>query len=385
MPLSQTPSNITQDLSYLTATAIVNEIPGSLNFLDSLLFPRSTEEVLMTEDFEVIVVSDDRSMMPFIKPGTRAPASTGIDYTIGTYKTPMIAEARPMPIDELLLRRRPGTSHYAGSHMTTATRQHIAREFSKLRRHWENRNEWMAAELIKNRALTYSVDDQDSFTIEYPFEAATQFTLAAGGGWNELTYVSGSLDDESAAATDPQLAFNEAALLMNEHARVAPTVCLMGKNASLSFLNHPKTLAKLDARNLDTGSLTFMRQFDQGGARFLGTFVGGVQCWEYTGKLVLDSGSSDFLLDEDSAYWIHVGPLAEFQKVYGVIPNWKLSLGRRKPTTFAAFGNIRAVPARIFADVIADDHGNSLEGQMYSRPLPVLRRPNVIASATVIL
>lgn len=401
MPIGQIPVGDLSERSYITATRIVNEIPPALSFLDPLLFGDGIAEqsVLTTEDFEIVTVSDDKTMAPFIQPGTRPPAAQGIGYTVKHVSTPMLADARNFPVAEMLLRRRPGVSHYASAQATAAGQAHMVEEFSKLTRRLDNRQEWMAAQLL-DRSLSYSnagtsgAEGQGTaaFDINYGADPKTELTLSVG--WDDLQFTStstsdnvgGLLRDSSVYQSHPSWCFQLAGRVMNELVRVTPTHCIMGVEAAAAFMTHPGVRAELDTTNYEVGALQQLaNSMDVNGARYLGRYQ-GVQCWEYAGQLQgeTDGSASSFLVAAGKVYFIHVGPQAEFQRVHGLIPNWKLSFGSQGPTSMDQMSRLRAVAARRFADVVVDDYGNSMEGLIYARPLPVLRRPNVIVSAQVV-
>lgn len=377
--LSQTPGQEIYEGSYITATAVVNEIPPSLNWLDQLLFGEG--RTIMTEDFEIIVVSDTKAMAPYIKPGTRPPQAAGVSYTIGTYKTPMIGEERPFPMGPLMLERKPGSSHYAGPDMSAAAREHVGRELQQLRHHSDNREEWQAASLL-DKTISYTNTETEAFTITYPSTVST-ITLSSGAGWDDIDFTSFQTVEQTKYNTDPALTFDAAARSMNEAVRVTPTDCIMGITAAQRFLQHPTVKKDLDVRRLDTGDITRQTKFNMDGARYLGRYC-SVDCWEYAGQVEADAGGSEYLVEEEAAYFIHVGPAAQFDKVYGLIPNWKLATGNVMPSNWAQIQGLQGVPARRFADVYGDMHGNSLSAAYYSRPLPVLRRPDCIVKADVI-
>lgn len=406
MPIANVPVGDLSARSYITATRLVNEIPPALSFLDPLLFGSGAEQrVLSTEDFEIVVVDDDKTMSPMIQPGTRPPSAPGISHTIKHVSTPMIADARNMPVAQMLLERRPGVSHYHSPQASAAQRQHMVEEFAKLTRRVDNRKEWMAGQML-DHALTYDSSGTagtagqgtDSVSIDYG--ADDRATLTVATGWDDLQFTTtqapgdspagpgdadgGILRDSSVYESDPNWTFQLVGRIMNELVRVQPTHCIMGTEAAAAFMTHPAVKAQLRNTNYEVGQLAQLaNNMDLNGARRLGTYQ-GIECWEYAGQLTGDDGTATALIGSKKAYFIHVGPQAEFQKVYGLIPNWKLTFGSVAPRTMEQITRLRAVAARAFGDVVADEYGNSIEGLMYTRPLPVLRRPNVIVGVTVV-
>lgn len=382
MPLTPAPiatPNI--DINLVTATAIVNTIPPALSFVYNLLYPQG--QALATEDIEIAVRTAGKNMAPFIKPGTRPPNIKGLDVALGTYRAPMIATARGVAAYETLLKSYPqfGSYRYNNGAQAAAIYDTLRADFEQLAITIDNRKEWMACELLK-RAVSYS-SETEAFTLTYPKDASTEFSLGAGVAWNDLDYTTSVTLEQSADATNPMLTFMQASRAMHQLERLAPNLVLLGSSAADAFVTHPRVMKQLDNLNFNAGALTIMEQFTSAGARYLGRYAGGMQVWAYEGQLKLDSGSTGSLIASGDAFFIHSGPMAEFDQKYGLIPNWKLSLGRQ-PTSIQQLLALRPVPARVWADVIPDQGGHSIEGVIYTRPLPILRRPNCIIRATVI-
>lgn len=399
MPITSVPAGDLASRSYITATAMVNEIPPSLSFIDPLLFGDGVAEqiTLTTEDFEIVVATDTKTMAPYIRPGTRPPASEGLGYTVKHVATPMIADARPFDAAQMMLERRPGVSHYASAEATAAHQRHMAAELARLRRRFDNRKEWQACQLL-DHSLEYDTSGSSgqhtaAISIDYAPLATSSLTLSVG--WDDIAFTStalasdpdansGMLVDASVYQSDPSWTFDFVGRVMIENARLNPTDAIMDPAASAAFRGHPAVMKQLDNRNYDFGSLSqIANNRDTNGARFLGVY-NGVRCWEYAGQLEGDSGTTEGLLGSGKVYFVHIGPAAGFQRVHGMIPNYKLSLGTDRITTFQQMQNLRAVAAEMFADVVMDQYGNSLEALMYGRPLQVLTRPDAIVAVDVI-
>lgn len=297
------------ELKWQSLTALVNEIKTPQSFLKNLLFGR--EQTLSTETAEIGYYTGGREAAPMVRVNGEAVMVEGVGKKFATVTLPNIRIKRPMTPSELFFGRQPGTVIFPSrGEQLSAIQKAIARDAQHLMDMIENREEWMAAMALRG-TITYSVTDEEVFTVTFPRQSSHSVTASP-------------LWDNSGK---PSLDFLAAKRLINKDTGLVVTDVFLGSDASVAFLQNSEVQNLLDTRNLQAGELQITNQFTEQGALYLGRFS-GVRVWEYS-RQVLVSGSAVDLIRPKYAEFVHVGPSNRFETLYGAIPDFEALQGRK--------------------------------------------------------
>ena len=336
------------ELRHTTMTAFVNNRKNPRSFLKNLLFGRS--ETLDTETIEIDVLEGDRDMAPFIKKNGEAMYVDG--YTAKRYlvEAPNIRIKRGLDPSKLLDTRYPGSRIFETSgRLNSARRQHIADQLTRMNEMIDNTEEWMAAQVLTG-TVSYSVDQEASFTITYPRPAGNNFTPTA---WSGSTDIPGD--------------FLTASEKMSEEVGLIPTDCILGANAAADFRTNSAVQSLLDIRRYEFGNIS-IGNFEESGALYLGR-LHGIRVWSYPRSINVN-GTPTALVGTEKAHFVNTTPAAENVTYYGAIPDMDAG-----PT--GVFKGER------FSKSEKKFDPSTWEALVHSRPLMVPRRPGAYVTATI--
>jgi hypothetical protein len=338
----------TEVLTWQYLTALINEILPPASFLVQTLYGRT--ETLHTESFELSFLTGGRQTAPFVKVDGEAILVKGRDKQFVTVTGPNIRLKMPFTPSALLFDRQPGTIIFPGqAEALAAIEQHIARDVQVMADMIGNVEEWMAAMALQG-SISYSVDDGAAWQITYPKPTANTFTPSTEWG---------------AAGATPASDFLLAKRKMNTAVRLAPSLCIMGEEASVGFMNDAQVQALLDTNNYQAGNVTIEEQYNEQGVIRLGRFS-GINCVEYSTTVEVDGVETD-LIRPKYAEFVNTTPAAQNVLYYFAIPDiqafrGRLYVGKR----FSKSWEIPDPSAIIYLT--------------HTRPLPVPRRPGSIVS-----
>lgn len=337
-------------LGWASMTAVVNEIQSPNNLLRNLLFSR--HQTFSTETVEIDKLTGDRKMAPFVRRDAEGALVGGLTSTLQTVTFPNIRIKRPFTASELLFGRRPGTVIFPSrGEQLSALEQHVARDLQYMSDMIANREEWMCAQAIRG-ALTYSVTDQDHFTVTYGKPGGHTFNSAVA--WS------------SASTATPSVDFLAAKRLIADAHSLSTDICLMSKEAAANFVKIQEVKDLLDNRRFLAGQVTLQSQFLANGALYLGNFC-GVECWEYGRAAVLEDGTTEDLIRAGYVEFLSISPEADNALYYGAIPDVDALEGR-------LFQGER------FSKSWVEKDPSVRMALVHSRPLPVMRRPGSCVS-----
>lgn len=337
-------------LSWASLTRAINEIKSPSSFLTRLMFGRV--ETLETETLELSVISGAREIAPFVRRDSDAILVGGYDEKFVTVTMPNIRIKRAMQASNLLYTRRPGSSIFITSgKQRSSIAAYVAREQRRLFDLIANSIEYLTS-LVLTGTVSYSVADEEVFTVTFPRDAGNTVLLGAGDRWSEST---------SSPITD----FHNAKQQLSNTVGLQPTICVMSPESSAEFLKHAEVLDQLDRRNVEVGRITRNSMFGEDGAIFLGIFS-GIPCWEYNRSIDVN-GSSTALIRAKYAEFICTQPAAEMTLYYGSIPDMEAIQDRQ-------------YIGRIFSKSWIQPDPSVRFHLAHTRPLPVTRRPDAIYS-----
>lgn len=351
-------STISQ-LKWSSLTAAINEIRAPNQFLRRLLY--GNVQTLSTEDIELSVLNRGRKTAPFVRKNGEAIMVAGHSETFQTVTCPNIRIKRPFTPSELLYNRRPGTTIFIeGGGQRAAIQDHINRDLQVMSDLVTNSIEWLVAQSLQG-TIQYEVADQEVFTITFPRPSGNNIVLTAGRSW----------DNADPTLPRPLQDVHTVKRVLSDEVGLQPTDAICGINASNALLNLAES-GNLPAFKTDSGvaagTITFVSQFNDDGAIFLGT-MGGVRFWEYS-RTVAHNGSSVPLIRDDYIEFISNSSAAQRVLYYGAIPDMR-----------AINGNLFQGPR--FSKSWEVEDPSAMMALVASRPLPVPRRPGAMVSLKV--
>jgi|TARA_Y100000296_G_scaffold86150_1_gene124880 hypothetical protein len=348
-------ATITQ-LEWSSLTRVVNEIKSPNQFVKKLVFGAS--ETFPTRSVEIGSYVGGREIAPFIREGAEAKMVEGLSTSLQSVQTPNIRIKRPFTPSDLLYGRKPGTPIFpSAGQVRSGVNGHIARDMQFLSDKITNAEEYMCC-LALQAAISYTVDDEETFTITYPRPAG--HTITGGTKWDDATPADVTIEQD----------FRTAKKLIADESGLACTDVILGEEAAVDFMEliRINRLPLLDANNMTAGQVTFSSSFDTDGVLFLGIFC-GLRVWNYSRKVDVN-GTSTSLIRDKYAEFIAVNPAAEFARYYGVIEDMRTIRG----------GSLQA---ERFSKSWEVEDPSAIIALVASRPLPVLRRPGATVSMQV--
>jgi len=346
------------ELKWKSLTGTVNEIKSPNQFLHRLLYGRNPR-TLATEDIEFSTLHKGREIAPFVRKNGEGLMVEGHTSTNRTVEAPNIRIKKPFTPSELLFGRQPGTIIYTNAaEQMSAVQEHIARDMQVMADLITNAQEWLAALSIRG-TITYLVEDEEVFEITFPKPSTNNVTLTTF--WDDATPADVKISND----------FHTAKTLISDEVGLQVTDCVMGTEAATSFRNlvaggHVKTL---DLRSVQSGLVTFVEQFREDGAIFLGSFD-GIRCWEY-GRSASLNGTATSMIRSKYAEFVAATPAAEFVEYFGAIADFKAMQGRR-------------FQAQRFSKSWEREDPSAMMALVHSRPLTVPRRPGATVSMKVV-
>lgn len=345
-------------LQWRSLTATVNEIKSPNQFLKRLLF--GNHETKPTDNIEIGQISKGRVIAPFVRKNGAAIMVAGHNEKFITIEPPNIRIKRPFTPSELLFNRRPGSTIFAEAQsIMQAAQAHVAQDMQGMVDLVTNAEEWLAAMVIRG-VVTYSVADQEVFTITLNKPAGNTVTLTGDDCW----------DTPSADLPQPDEDFNDAKKLINNEVGLGVTDAIMGEEAATEFRRlMRKNAAYNHAQKLETGRTTFSEQFDRDGVIWIGTFC-GVRCWEYIRAATLN-GTSTPMIRSKYVEFVCADGAADNRLYYGAIADTKTFQGSKFQT-------------ERFSKSWEEEDPSVLVALLASRPLPFMRRPGSCVSMKVV-
>lgn len=346
---------VINELKWQTMTAAVNEMKSPNRFLNRLLFGQ--KRPVSTEDIEIDVLTKAREIAPFIRKNGEGIMVEGHGQIFQNVQAPNIRIKRPFTPSELLFGRTPGTIIFIDpTRQISAVQEHINRDLQVMSDLITNAQEFLASQAIQG-VISYSVADQEHFTITFPKPAGNNITLTTF--W----------DDADPTLPEPEIDFLTAKRVISDEVGLAPTDVILGQEASEAFLRLAKKQELLDRRNVSAGTVTFNEQFDQDGVIFLGVFS-GLRVWEYSRTASLNGVATDMIRPK-FAEFVTTSAAAEYVEYFGAIPDIDAFQGR-------------LFQAQRFSKSWIQPDPSVQMSLLHSRPLPVPRRPGANVSMKVV-
>lgn len=343
-------------LKWSWLTGAINDIKSPNQFLKRLLF--SNTMTLPTENIELSRLSRARETAPFVVKNGEAIMVGGHTESFQTIAAPNIRIKKPFTPSELLYNRRPETTIFLNSNPSqqiSALEQHILRDLQGMADMITNTEEWMCAQALTG-TISYSVDGQDSFQITYPKPATNEIDASADWG---------------TSSSRPLQDVHTVKKIFSDEVGIQPNIAICGATAAAHILEMAEA-GHLPAFKTDSGvaagTISFVEQFNDDGAIFLGT-MGGVQFWEYS-RTVEQNGSTQKLVDDKVIHFVSTSPASERVMYYASIPDMRAINGR-------LFQGER------FSKSWEEEDPSAMIALTASRPLPVPRRPEAIVTLTV--
>lgn len=355
-------SSITNVSNWSYLTGLVNEIRTPNTAVRDLLF--NDEQTLLTETVEITTLNKAREMAPFVRKNGEALMVGGYTSTVGVVSAPNIRLKKPYVPSDVFI-RRPGNvdvyANNAGGQIVSGFNEHILRELGIINGMVDATEEWLCCQALQG-TISYSVADQEVFTITFPRDAASIIDLTSTLYWDQA---------------DPTLVQLYANIISAK--RVAAeygiilTDALMGSTASAALI---KLIAQLkipvlsNLNQIAGGSATLEANFSAKGFLFVGQ-IGGIRFWEYARTQLLN-GVAQNLIRPKWVEWVSVGNNTEAGRSlkFGAIADWKaLGEGKLASRRFAKTWDVEDPSSRMYL--------------VAGRPLPICARKGATVSMQV--
>jgi hypothetical protein len=347
-------------LHFATLTEVVNHVLSPNTFLKKLLF--SNHRSMPTENFEIGVRVGERDMAPLVKKNGQAVMVSGYNTKFINVSPANIRLKRAVS-PEVLFRRMPGMDIFQqdAAQIQKAAEQAFQDDMQRIGDMISNAEEYLCAQALTG-VINYQSVDMESFQVD--FGRANGNTIADDGLFG------GKAWDES--GSDPLQDIKMVKRLFSQAGEPAPTDAIMGEGASNALQANAavKTVLAFSQTNILAGQISFLEQFRDDGALYLGT-LGGVRMWEYSRQVNDPTGQPVDLVGSTKCHFVSNSPAAEMVLYYGAIPDLDALQGG-------------AWVGERFAKSWMEPDPSQRLYLATSRPLPVLRRPNATATLTVV-
>ncbi len=355
MPLMRKDSETNAVLHWASLTPAVNEIKSPGRFVQKLLFAR--REAQPTEKIELSVWLGSREVAPFIRKHGEAVMVDGYGERFDTLEAPCIRLKRPIQPHKVINERRPGTVIFPKKgEQLGAMGNYMALQSARMADMITNAEEYMSCLALRGQ-ISYSVEDEEVFTVTYPKPAGNNVTLTTF--W----------DDPDPTEPDLEIDFYTAKEQISDEVGLVPTDVILGSEAVIAFLTVMKAQDNLmNKLNVDQGRITLQEQFSEDGAIYLGVFC-GIRVWAYPREVSVN-GVSTPLIRAKYAEFVCATPAAENVIYYGAIADDDALEGGLFQTERFAKTFKTPDPSQRFLLV-------------HTCPLPCTRRPGSILSMKV--
>lgn len=347
------------ELKWASLTGAINEMKSPNQFIKNLLYGNS--QTVGTEDIELSVLDKARQTAPFVRKNGEGIMVEGHSERFQTVTAPNIRIKRPFTPSDLLYNRRPGTTIFpTRGQRVSAVQAHINRDLQVMADLITNAEEWLCAQSLTG-TISYEVADQDVFTITFPRDAGNDIALTSGRAW----------DASDLTAVRPLQDVHTVKEIFSDQVGLQPTDAICGATAAAAFLELAESdnisAIKTDS-GISAGTISFVEQFNDDGAIFLGT-LGNVRFWQYS-RTVLHNGVATPMIRDDYVEFVTRSAAAQRVMYYAAIPDMRLING-----TLAQVER--------FSKSWEQNDPSAMIALAASRPLPVPRRPNAMVSLKV--
>lgn len=346
-----------------TLTETVRTIQPPNTFLQDFLFPANIRRQSFTETIELSAKRAGREMVPFIKVNGEAQLYKGVGRSFSQVKPPNI-RLKQQHVPHESFERKAGQGIFVTSpgQLEAAQEQKVVDDLDFMMNGIVNRQEWMVANLLRNQ-ITYSVSDNESFTIDLPRSAGNTIDLAPNY-W-----------DTAPGTADIYGAVDIADSLVSEAEGLNITDAICGSEAAAALVGALKAQELFDQRRFLTGNLDLETLEANNGVKFLGNFH-GINWWRYNRKITLPDaeggGTFDFIRPK----------YVEFVNRDAVSTERKWWWG---PVADYGEDGARSIhPVSMFSKSFVTQDPSQRFLLVHTRPLPWMQRPDTFVSMKVV-
>lgn len=348
-------------LSWVYMTGVVNNIKTPNRFLSRLLTTR--EETLPIETVTIETESAGRDMAPFVQKNGEAIMVGGYGGGSYTVTAPNIRIKKPLNVSNALFQRRPGQNLMqptSGVIMSNVEVQ-VARDLENMENRVVNTEEYMWAMCLRGQ-IVYQEESGAIFRITYARPSANNITLSIF--WNaadpttldilgNLFVVKQVISEDGSPPITDAICGSEAGVRLQ----------LLASSGALKFFNTNASNA------ISVGTLTFVENFSDDGAIFLGE-MSGIRFWMYPRTSVLN-GTEIPMIRPKWIEFISRSPVSDRVMYYAAIPDLDAIQSG-------------AMQTKRFSKSWKQSDPSAQMALLHSRPLPVPRRPGATVSMKVI-
>lgn len=299
-------------------------------------------KTIFTKHADWEISNSKRKLSRFRGSGAQANIVKHREKNVKTVQLPYIREKTPLSAPELFRNAGivlGGTFQDSGAYIDRARNESLNEDLTMLRERVEEREEWMACQLLTSPGVVSYEDEEVAWTVDMQIPAELNVTLAGTDMWTD-------------AASDVISDLEVMNTLASKHTGVGITDWIMGTDISPVLRNNEKLLKQLDNNNFRVGSITVDFQNN-----LVGTLANGVRFWKYSRDYTDENGVTQQMWPAD----VMVGLTSSFkrnsQRLFGVVEEVE--------ETFAG---------ELFSKSWVDNDPSVRWLLVSSRPLPIIKQ-----------
>lgn len=321
--------------------------PAERWFLDNFFAAAESFDTISV-DFDIF--KDKRRIAGFDNPLNEGTIVDDLGYKTRTHKPSYMKPKKRTTAQQLLKVRNIGSNLYTPQDPVARAATKLGQDFAELDAMIARREEWMALKILQTGSVTIS-GDGDLRTIEFDYDANHLVTLSGTDLWSN-------------SASDPINNLLTWRRLTLRDSGLAPTDCVLGNDAAMTFLNHAKVKDWFNRWNFFPGEIKI-------------SAVGNVIEYGFIPALGMRLYTvNEFFIDPDDS--------TEKE----MLDASKVLLLNRAAKTKRLYGAIQVIDGLVgvprFPKSWVKEDPSVRWVQLHSAPLPVVQQPDAFLAATVL-
>jgi hypothetical protein len=330
----------------------VMQMKPAQRFVLDNFFPDSISFDTINVDYDI--QKDKRRMAPFTNPNHEGPVVDNIGFKTRSYKPAYCKPKMRTTAQQILKTRTVGSPLLAAQDPVAKAAAKLGADYAELDAMIARREEWMALRSLQDGELTI-VGDGENRVIDFDYDPDHLEVVTEAEAWNDHTEDS---------ISDPIRDLLNWRRLVLRDSGMAPTDVILGNDAALAFLNHPRVKDWFNRWNFVPGTITVSavgNVIDYGFLSFIGMRLYTLNEW----FIDPDDGLEYEMLDGDTVLLLTRG--ARTTRLYGAIQDLDGLVG---------------VPR--FPKTWTDNDPSVRWAQLHSAPLPAINQPDAFFTSVVI-
>lgn len=235
--------------------------------------------------------------------GASANVVTRQDRDVKTLKLPNIREKMPITAPELF-KTSVGFSNNlnpTGANIDARRAEALNEDLQTLRQRIEEREEWMAAQLLTSPGVISYEDEEVAWTVNMGVPSELKLTLTSGNEWGHAT--------GSNVVNDLETMSN----LIRKYSGVGGTDIILGSALATAFRNDPSVRNDLETINFEVGRIRVDFSSNSIGR------LANINFWTYRREYTDENGVTQQMWPEDIGVMIGANFKRNSQRVFGLV------------------------------------------------------------------